>query len=272
MRRAICLLIACSLASDVKAQTAEEILDRMAESYTEQISGIDDYTVRGKNFTSYHKKYVGTNGYPIFRSKTEDTFSGMTVGTMTTRFGADNMLELRERMSGVAEYAGRADVAGIDAHVLRLTDFSAMDPLGSTDQQPPDSVLFFVDPDAWLLVRISIHGSLPTQGQDGNVTPTIDFEDFRDVEGMMVPFLTRITMVGVQVDVSQQQLDDAQQSLAQLEQRLQSLPAAQREMMMDRLRPQLERMQQIVDSGTLETVFEVESVEVNTGLPDSMFN
>ena len=42
--------------------------------------------------------------------------------------------------------------------------------------------------------------------------------------------------------------------------------------MMDRLRPQLERMQQIVDSGTLETVFEVESVEVNTGLPDSMFN
>ncbi len=175
-------------------------------------------------------------------------------------------------MSGVAEYAGRADVAGIDAHVLRLTDFSAMDPLGSTDQQPPDSVLFFVDPDPWLLVRISIHGSLPTQGQDGNVTPTIDFEDFRDVEGMMVPFLTRLTMVGVQVDVSQQQLEDAQQSLAQLEQRLQSLPAAQREMMMDRLRPQLERMQQIVDSGTLETVFEVESVEVNTGLPDSMFN
>ena len=50
MRRAIWLLIACSLASDVKAQTAEEILDRMAESYTEQISGIDDYTVRGKNF------------------------------------------------------------------------------------------------------------------------------------------------------------------------------------------------------------------------------
>ena len=51
MRRAIWLLIACSLASDVKAQTAEAILDRMAESYTEQISGIDDYTVRGKNFT-----------------------------------------------------------------------------------------------------------------------------------------------------------------------------------------------------------------------------
>jgi len=272
MRHAVWIFLVFSLPSGVEAQTAEEILDLMAASYAEQISGIDDYTVNGRSFTSYHKKYPGPDGYPIFRSKTEDTASGIGVGNMTTRFNADNMLELRGRISGIAEHAGRADVRGIDAHVLRLTDFSAMDPLGSGDQQPPDSVLFFVDPDGWLLVRMSIHGSSPTQPQQGNVTPTIDFEDFRDIEGMKVPFLTRLTMVGAQLNLSQQQVDDAQQALEKLEQRLQGLPEAQRQMMMDRLRPQLERMQQIADTGTLETVFEVESVEVNTGLPDSMFN
>jgi hypothetical protein len=272
MRRAAWVLLVFSLPSGVEGQTAEEILDRIADSYAEQISGIDDYTVSGRSFTSYYKKYPGPDGYPIFRTKTEDTASGVSLGNMTSRFHADNMLELRGRLSGVAEHTGRADVRGIDAHVLRLTDFTAMAPLGSGDQQPPDSVLFFVDPDGWLLVRLSIHGSVPTPGQQVNVTPTIDFEDFRDIQGMKVPFLTRLTMVGAQLDLSQQQVDDAQQALEKLEQRLQDMPAAQREMMLDRLRPQLERMQQIAETGTLETVFEVESVEVNTGLPDSMFN
>lgn len=271
MRRVIGVLIFCSLASDVGAQTAAEVLDLMANSYAEQISGIDDYTVNGKDFTSRHKKYPGPDGYSIFRSITEDGSLGTTVGNMTNQFGADNLLELRARIFQVAEYAGRADVRGINTHVLRVTAFEDMDLQQSDGLQPPDSVLFFVDPGQWHLLRMSIHGSMPP-GERENVTPTIDLEDYRDTEGMMMPYRTRVTMVGLQVTVTQEQLDDARQALELLEGRLAGLSGTQQQILMSRLRPQLDRMQLIVDNGTLEVLFEVESIEVNTGLSDSLFN
>jgi len=109
-------------------------------------------------------------------------------------------------------------------------------------------------------------------GERENVTPTIDLEDYRDTEGMMMPYRTRVTMVGLQVTVTQEQLDDARQALELLEGRLAGLSGTQQQILMSRLRPQLDRMQLIVDNGTLEVLFEVESIEVNTGLSDSLFN
>lgn len=44
MRRAIWVLIVLSIPSGLEAQTADEILDLMADSYAARISGIDDYT------------------------------------------------------------------------------------------------------------------------------------------------------------------------------------------------------------------------------------
>ena len=41
---------------------------------------------------------------------------------------------------------------------------------------------------------------------------------------------------------------------------------------MARMQPQIEQMQQIAESGTVETVYRVTSISVNDNLPASLFN
>ncbi len=269
-RLLLAVLLTASLPQFAAArQSATEVLGNMADGWLTGIESIEDFTVTGESFTSQHKKFFDASGVPYFKNTTTDSFSGMQIGSMTTMFSADDWNELRTRIGDAATYRGMSETRGRPTHHLVLTDFSSMTPGDSGTDSPPDSVAFHIDPEGWLLARIEVFGS---EANGDNVTPTIDFEDYQTVEGMRYPFLTRVTMVGLQVNVTQDQVNEAMAALAGLEDRLAALPAAQRDAIMARMQPQIEQMQQIAESGTVETVYRVTSISVNDNLPASLFN
>jgi hypothetical protein len=263
MKRSLVALLCAAAVLPCSAQSADQILDTMRDRYLLRMADVSDYTVVSDGFTSYHKRYIDAAGAAFFKTATEGPL-GM-VGNMTTTLHTDNLAALQERLTGRAAYAGRRELRGNQAHVLRVSDFSAFE---GTEDAAPDSAVFHVHSETYVLMRVEMFG---TDAGNGSITPTIDFEDYRVVDGMMYPFLTRITMVGAQADISQDQVEEARLAIDKLEDRLAAMPTAQREAMMAMIRPQIERMQGIVDTGTLETVFMVNDLRVNTGLSDALF-
>jgi len=247
------------------------VLDRLAEAWLESVQGVDDYTVVGSEFTTHYKKVIGESGKPHFKSVTESGMSGMRMGTMSAGMGMSDWNELRDRAGAVARHVGMQTLRGENHHVLLITDLNRLDAVNIGTGTRPDSIMMYVNPSNWTLSRVTIHGGDVASGASGTVTPTIDFEDYRKVESLRIPFSTKVTMVGMTLDISPEQVAQAQAALVQLEARMKDMPEGQRDMMMAQIKPQMERLQKMADSGTLEQVFTVESVTVNPGLPDSMF-
>ena len=271
MRFVFLSLLLAVLALPAQSQNASEILDRLADAWLDSVEGVNDYTVLGSNFTTHYKRYANESGSFHFKVVSEDGMTGIRLGTISSGMGLNDWRELRDRTREVSHYVGDESLRGSKQHVLLITDLKDVNAVNVGTGTEPDSIMMYINPSDWTLSRVTIHGGTVVSGASGSVTPTIDFEDYRVVDGLRIPFVTTITMVGMTVDISQEQVDQARQAVAQLEERIADMPEAQQDMMMQRLKPQIERLQKLADSGTIEQVYQVQSVDVNSGLPDSMF-
>ena len=271
MRFVFLSLLLTVLALPAQSQNASDILDRLADAWLDSVEGVNDYTVFGSDFTTHYKRLANESGSFYFKAVSEDGMTGIRMGSMSAGMGMNDWRALRDRTREVSRYVGDVSLRGTKQHVLLITDVKDVNAVNIGTGTEPDSIMMYINPSDWTLSRVTIHGGTVVSGASGTVTPTIDFEDYRVFDGLRVPFITKITMVGMSVDISQEQVDQARQAVAQLEERIADMPEAQRDMMMQRLKPQIERLQQLADSGTIEQVYQVQSVDVNPGLPDSMF-
>lgn len=250
-------------AASASAQSAQDVIKTAMERYERAVAGIDNYTLvqnaMGIEMTNYFEK-TEVDGYPVFLPA--EASEADTEHSDVLR----NLHQYAERM----KLDGEEMVGERRCYVLSLEDFSGMD-IGMDAEQgdfQPRRGTFYIDTDEYLMRRMRMEGDLAMNGQIHQTTMIAELQDWRTVEGMPHPFKTSISIQGIPTpDISQEDLEKAQKAMADLEKQMKEMPESQRNMMQSMMGPQLERLQQIIQSGSMAFEVEVKELRVNTGPP-----
>jgi hypothetical protein len=276
-RAATFLAVALSLsaaipAATLQAQSASDVLQKALDRYAEQMKGVDNYaltigtSIMAQTYTVYYEKKM-VNGHPTFVTP------GQGQDQAASQWG--NPYELLPQIQSRAALQGHEAVDGHDTFVIVVSDLSGIDfgqeALGSAQDAKvtPKKMALYMDSKDYLVRRMHMDGTITREGKSTPVTMDAHMTDYRDVKGLMQPYRTQISMEGLTGGISDEDRAQARQSLEALKQRLESMPQAQRSAMEQMLKPQMDKMQQMLDTGTMDVTIEVKDVQVNEGPPKS---
>lgn len=278
---AAAVLLAAS--ASILTQTAaaqpspSDLADRLAQAQQEHIRQIDRLQITnritagmfdGQETTTTFVKVERDGRHVLEPVETDDFFDDDEIAGFT----GEIYIEMIRNASEVASDAR-------DGHqVYRITiddpEFLAglegMEPLdepmhddfddedGFMDDQVPESVTLWVDRSDLLIraVRFSF-------GEEG-VTVNYSFTDYRTYSGLPVPMVTEVHIEGLDQLISEEDLAETREAMRQMEAQLEQMPEAQREMIRQQLQPQMERLEQMLESGDMgKARIEVVDVKVN---------
>ena len=122
----------------------------------------------------------------------------------------------------------------------------------------PESITLWVDRSE-LLIR-GVEMAFPGEG----ITVSYRFNDYRTFSGLPVPMVTDVHIEGLEELISDEELAEARQAMQQLEAQLEQMPESQRDMIRQQVQPQIERLEQMLESGDIgKARVEVVDVVVN---------
>ena len=248
-------------AAPASAQDAKEIADRAWDLYKARSEKVENYwikqSVMGFETTLYFEKQM-VDGEPVFVMSNE-------YGT-----GSDNdMSEMYQDFVKYAErakYEGKAEVDGHETYVLFIDDFTGM--LERDDQEDdfmPKKGTIYLDVDKYILRRMEMDGIMEADGKESPVHADMHFEDYREVGGMLHPFRTRMEMSGIMSGMSEEDMEEARRSLADMRKQLNEMPESQRKMIEGMMKGQMDKLEEMVSSGTMQITIEVVELRVNDG-------
>jgi outer membrane lipoprotein-sorting protein len=142
---------------------------------TRTLIKIDAAAIGGGQITS-DQRFDGTSGYVIDsfngnRDITGDQLEAMKAGSFPTPF-------LNYKETGMTATLGPNEkVGGRDAYVVQLTPKAG------------PGVKAFFDAENFMLVRTTITINVPQLG--GPIDQVVEFSDFRDVDGLKIPYATK---------------------------------------------------------------------------------
>jgi|GEM_PF-2564341 len=264
---ALLLLALCFLTLSAEAQDARDILQHMADMYTDQTKEIADYTVTTDQFTTYFKKYE-KGGKPYFKTHTK--VNGIPSGLASFMSGGSFASDPRMRYTELADhatYVGEETVDGRSCYVVRITDF----PREAGDEEGPERVDLYVDTEHYVPLKMAITARKEINDEKKVMNIEMRFDDYRTVEGLRYPFRTRIIVPQTENKVSKEDLERAKKSIAEFDKKLAEMPKAQADMMRKMMGPRLAPLRKMLESGTLGMELVVTDLKVNTGLKDALF-
>jgi hypothetical protein len=252
--------------------TAVQVLDNMYKEYERGVQNINDYTVATNIYTAQYKKTF-VNGRPTFKSRIQvkgmEQFGGEAVSSSTMGHGEFFDEEMFNHIKQNARYEGTETIDGTRTHRLFIPELKELTEKGESDQAK--NVYFYVDADRWVIRKIKF--DVEMQEQPGQImSPIIRFQDYRNVQGMYMPYTTVMEMEGLDDAISPEDREEARKGMAELKKQLEDMPDQQRKMMENMLRPQIEQLEKMLAGDKFEMVIEVQEVQVNTGLSDDLFN
>lgn len=260
------LLLQAASAGPLGAQTGEEVMRTALERYEERMEGIEDYTVVQETMGFEAETYFERSeveGHSVFLPRS-------TTGSRAARRAPANPYVGFSEMAQRARREGTEEVAGRSCHVVTVTDFEGIDawsPGTGDGGFTPESATFFVDTDDYLIRRLRVRGTSTIQGEPGQVSFTADFRDYRDVEGVVHPFVTDVSVEGLQGEVSEEEQEEMRRSLEEMRAQMEQMPRQQREMMERMMGGQLERMETLLAQGAMDFTVQVTEIRVNQGPP-----
>ncbi|HSJ07820.1 MAG TPA: hypothetical protein VK936_14035 [Longimicrobiales bacterium] len=272
------ILAAAFLLGSVHAasgQSARQVLESAAERYQQRMQGIDNYTlvqdVMGMESILYFEKET-VDGVPFFQVR------AARVGGNTISLDDDQTLANPYRtfmdFADRARHDGTEAVDGRQAHRIVVEDFTGLDfnpaPSGQRDGQfTPRRVVMYIDADDHLVRRMDMEGDMTSPRGTAPVSTTARFEDYRTTDGLLHHWRTTMVTEGVMeaAGMSAADREKARQQLAEMEKQMETMPAAQRQMMERMMAGQMDRLREMVESGTLEITTEVKAIRVNQGAP-----
>jgi hypothetical protein len=270
---AMAFALALVFAAGVTAQSVSGIVDDMYASYERQARGVENYTlvqtVMGFESTSYFEKEM-VNGHAVFRMRGgSGQVANMNFGLGSDEAGMGDIYSIGPQLIEHARYAGREQVGGSSVHVLAIDDLSQVS-LGQ--QSTPGDMDFvaktgrvYVDTEMMIPRRMEFSGDATTPTGVHEVTVSIDLQDIRNVEGLLIPYHTAMQISGLQAMID----PEMQAQLREMEQQLAALPADQRQMMERMLGAQLDQLRQMASGGgdAMSVEVTVSEVRVNAGPP-----
>ena len=122
----------------------------------------------------------------------------------------------------------------------------------------PEKVTLWLDRSELLTRGVAM--AFPGEG----ITVTYRFNDYQTFSGLPVPMVTEVHIEGLEELISDEELAEARQAMQQLEAQLEQMPEAQRDMIRQQIQPQIERLEQMLESGDIgKARVEVVDVVVN---------
>lgn len=267
--RRVCVLALAVLAlspPESRAQSAEEIMNTALQQYRQQTEGIRAYTVTQQVMgTTITHRFVRREieGHEVFVPADD------TAATRLPR-GWGNPYQMFPALAGRASLEGTTSLDGHDSWILKVDDFSGLDldrmtPEGARGEFRPDSITLYLGQEDHLLRGLAMRGEMAAGDSARPISVRARFRDYREVEGLMHPFVTDVRVEGMTAALSPAERQAARQQLRQLEEKMKQMSEEQRRMMEGMMGPQLEKLRQMLESGNMETTVRVQSVEVERG-------
>jgi hypothetical protein len=261
------------LAGGVSAQSVSDIVEDMYASYERQAAGVDNYTlvqtVMGIESTTYFEKEM-VDGRPVFRMRGGAAQgANMNFGLGSDDSGMGDVYSIGPELIEYARYAGQEQLGGGSVHVLAIDDLSQVSlaqPATPGDMEfEPKTGRLYVDTDLMIPRKMEFSGEAMTPDSAHEVTVSIDLQDVRNVQGLLIPYHTAMQISGLQAMID----PEMQAQLREMEAQLAALPAEQRQMMERMLGAQLGQLREMASGGGDALTFDVtvSDVQVNAGPP-----
>jgi hypothetical protein len=180
------------------------------------------------------------------------------VGEASTQ--AAMMAEMQRKLRRV----GSGQVDGRPAAHFRAEGLEQVSQDGA-DRMVIETLDLWVDARECVPLRMTMTGTMTSEGQTRPVTIERLDGNYQRVPGskMYEPFRQVIRLKGALNEAQQREMRESQAKLADLEKQLAQMPPGQRDMIMQRMGPQMEMMKRMASGGDLELVTEVHAIHVN---------
>jgi len=258
------------LAQDI---TADKILQNMLESYEKQMKGIKDFTIISEDFEDqeeagsteieYNKKAT-IDGKTVYKRREE-----MNEGDDITIYDGEYEWEWhvgeeviknkvdydpstfisRESLEKIdAQLFGSEEINGEKTYILQINNMKDLMHFSSEEKEMIQTVKgkSWVDTDDWMMRKMEMN----MEGAMGKMKTIINFEDYRTIDGMLVPF-------------KETSVTSTEMSPEMIQSRLQQVPEQYRKQAEEQMKAQMGKKQ--------VSVTKVKEVKVNTGLSDDLF-
>jgi hypothetical protein len=262
--------IAVVVGADLHAQSAADVINGMVSAYERQTRNIDNYTIvqetMGIETVSYFEKEM-VSGHPVFRLRHVDA-GGMAIkGDEAEQERWDAFYTMAPELIERATYEGRDNVGGNAVHVVAVRDLQEIGfaPGAARAEQDfePTRAKLFIDAGESLMRRMVFEGVMTMNGEAHDVTSIIEFQDYREVDGMLHPFLMTMTMEGLGEAMD----PEAQKQYEEMKKELEAMPEEQRKMVEGMMKGQMAKFEEMMSSGSMAVEVRVKEVRVNSGPP-----
>ena len=128
----------------------------------------------------------------------------------------------------------------------------------------------WVDADHYVPLKFQVDGIATQNGESRKVSigrEDLDFQTYPGCGDVREPSKSIMRMAGIMSPEEQAQMAEASAKMAEFEQQMASMPAAQKEMIMRQMGPQLEMMRGMASGKGIEMVTELKAMRCNTGAP-----
>lgn len=250
---------------DVVAQSAPDLVHSMLEAHEARIEGVENYTlvqaVMGFETETYFEKYT-VEGRSVFRA----SFAGLGGQRSSPATGVEDVYALGEDLARRSEYRGRERVGDYEVHVLDITDLRGTG-FGSNVAQDsefePMRGSVFLDAQSYVPRRFVFEGEMTRSGSTIPLTAIMEMGDYREVQGLLIPFRTVTTIEGLAAAID----PEVKAQFEEMQLELEALPAQQRAMIIELMAEQMEQFEAMMvdDSAPMVVEVLVTDVRVNEG-------
>lgn len=256
------------------AQSGPDLMQAALDAQADRLSGIENVTIVQEVMgleTSVRMEKTELDGTPVLMPVSVSV-GGMTNPIPQDMAQADWASPFQAAWVDRAKAEGQETLDGHRTHILVIDDFSGLEmpgmPGGGTGagEMTPQSVRVWLDADD-LVTRKVVMDMKATKddGSTHDVHMELFMDDYREVDGYLHPFMTRMVTEGLMdsLDVDQAEL---KAQVEQVKAQLEGMPEAQRKMLEGVLGAQIEQMESMLGGGEgMEITITVKQIKVNSG-------
>lgn len=170
-----------------------------------------------------------------------------------------------DQMARRMRHVGTESVEGVSTQHLRAAGLAQRHATDDGGEMVIQELDVWIDDRNCVPVKFTMAGTHTSGGKTQPVKIERVNSQYRAVPGskMYEPFRQVMRIQGAMTEAQQKELRESQAKLDDLERQLAQMPPAQRDMIMQRMGPQMEMMKRMASGGGIEVVMEVQQILVN---------
>lgn len=247
----------------------DRLADMMAEKNSSYLANIDRISIS-----------MEMDGLPIgamstmLEKRTENGFSWLAVTSDDSDFDSGINSGLMDdqaiKLVRAAESVTEETFAGVRTYKLTVSDPEVLQGIMEQNMDfgmdedmfefTPERITMWIDRE--MLVPRKVY--FEQRGGDGNpMNVEMVMDEYQIHDGLPIAHSVQLSIEGLENQFSESELQEARRMMEQMESQLQNMPESQRAMIQDQLRPQLERFEEMLNSGGMSMVMRIRDVQVN---------